>query len=105
MGKVSETIKSISKGLAGITRVHMFFSLVFIKDGSIEFKPEQNQFNIVCMKLKRDATNVTQYELFNAEINYERGLKVKVDVSSRSYGRSDGKKPSADEAHSIRKSF
>ena len=61
-------------------------------------------FQMVCMKLKRD-TEGTQYETFNAEINYERGFKVKVDVGSRHSGRSDGKKQGIEEAQVTRKHF
>ncbi len=63
-----------------------------------------NVFQMACMRLKRD-TEVTQYEIFNAEINYERGFKVKIDVGSRHSGRSDGKKQSLEEAQVTRKNF
>jgi hypothetical protein len=45
------------------------------------------------------------YEIFNAEINYDRGLRVKIDVGSRQSGRSDIKKVSAEEAQINRKQF
>ena len=104
-GKVSDTLKSISRSLAGITRTHMLLSMIFIKDGSIKFRPEHSMFQLVCMRLKRDQDNATSYEIFNADINYERGLKIKIDVGSRQSVRSDVKKMSAEEAQINRKQF
>jgi hypothetical protein len=59
-----------------------------------------------CVKprLYKDSTLVT-FDTFNAEINYTRGIRVRIDTASRQCGRSDGKKLTNEEAQVMRQEF